>query len=306
MSSSSQLKKLIKEFQQRQPIRAGSLIMTVYGDAIAPRGGTVWLGSLINFLKPLGLNDRLVRTTISRLSKDNWLTPNQVGRKSYYSLTATGRKRFQSATPRIYAGPQTDWDGTWCLVFLPGHLRQKKDTLRRELGWLGFGNLAAGLLAHPNPDMEALKQTLEMNDVHDEAIILNKARHNLTSGKALEKLVHECWDLADLGDHYHEFLTRYRPVYKSLKESPLSSDEECALLRVLMIHDYRKILLRDPLLPTGLLPTQWEGTSAHQLCRNIYLLLLDGSERYFSENLETADGPLPAPSAIFYQRFGGL
>ena len=55
------LETLVDNFRNRRPIRAGSLIITVYGDAILPRGGTVWLGSLINLLEPLGLNQRLVR-----------------------------------------------------------------------------------------------------------------------------------------------------------------------------------------------------------------------------------------------------
>jgi DNA-binding transcriptional regulator PaaX len=55
------------------PVRANSLIITVYGDMIAPHGGSVWLGSFINLVKPLGINDRLVRTSVFRLSKDGWL-----------------------------------------------------------------------------------------------------------------------------------------------------------------------------------------------------------------------------------------
>ena len=38
---------LVAEFRSRTTLRAGSLITTVFGDAIAPRGGTVWLGSLM-------------------------------------------------------------------------------------------------------------------------------------------------------------------------------------------------------------------------------------------------------------------
>ncbi|WP_138379205.1 phenylacetic acid degradation operon negative regulatory protein PaaX [Luteithermobacter gelatinilyticus] len=306
MSGNPQLKKLIDDFHRQQPIRAGSLIITVYGDVIAPRGGTVWLGSLISFLEPLGLSDRLVRTTISRLSKDSWLSATQIGRKSYYSLTDSGRRRFQNATPRIYAGPLIDWDGSWCLVILPQHLKQKRDAARKELGWLGFGTVSSGLMAHPLPDFPALKQTLELLDIHEDVILLTKARHDMTSGRALETLVHECWDLEELGQLYQDFLSRYRPVYHALRKGPLPRDEECALLRILMIHEYRKILLKDPLLPTQLLPAHWEGTAAHQLCRNIYRLLLSASEQYFSATLETADGPLPAPGAEFFRRFGGI
>ena len=50
---SDHLELLIKRFQQQRPLRTGSLIITLFGDAIVPRGGTVWLGSLIELLAPM-------------------------------------------------------------------------------------------------------------------------------------------------------------------------------------------------------------------------------------------------------------
>ncbi|MDH3589938.1 MAG: hypothetical protein OEQ74_11100, partial [Gammaproteobacteria bacterium] len=78
---------LVEDFRAQRPIRAGSLLITVFGDAIAPHGGTVWLGSLIRVLEGFGINQRLVRTSVFRLVKDGWLTTEQIGRRSYYSLT---------------------------------------------------------------------------------------------------------------------------------------------------------------------------------------------------------------------------
>ena len=66
---------------------AKSLIVTLFGDAISPHGGVVWLGSLVDLVAPFGLNERVVRTSVFRLSKDGWLTSTQVGRRSAYGLT---------------------------------------------------------------------------------------------------------------------------------------------------------------------------------------------------------------------------
>ena len=52
-------------FQEQTPIRASSLFITLYGDAIEPHGWTVWLGSLIQLLEPIGIIERLTRTSIS-------------------------------------------------------------------------------------------------------------------------------------------------------------------------------------------------------------------------------------------------
>ncbi|MDO6806812.1 hypothetical protein Q4595_30420, partial [Wenyingzhuangia sp. 1_MG-2023] len=77
-------------------------VITIYGDAIEPHGGTVWLGSLIKLLEPIGINERLMRTTIFRLTQDGWLMSDKVGRRSYYSLTDPGRRKFKKAFRRVY------------------------------------------------------------------------------------------------------------------------------------------------------------------------------------------------------------
>ncbi|MCM2318589.1 MAG: phenylacetic acid degradation operon negative regulatory protein PaaX, partial [Pseudomonas sp.] len=79
MTSLAPLANLIQRFQEQTPIRASSLIVTVYGDAIEPHGGAVWLGSLIQLLEPMGINQRLIRTSVFRLTKDGWLKADKVG-----------------------------------------------------------------------------------------------------------------------------------------------------------------------------------------------------------------------------------
>ncbi|PCI33516.1 MAG: phenylacetic acid degradation operon negative regulatory protein PaaX [Alphaproteobacteria bacterium] len=300
------LKKLIQDFQGQQPLRVGSLIITVYGDLLALRGGAVWLGNVINLLEPLGINARHVRTAVSRLNKDNWISPHQVGRKSYYSLTDSGRRRFRNATPQIYAGPRSDWDQTWTLVILPDHKQINKDQAIKELGWLGFGRITKSILAHPMPDIRPLERTLEGLNIRDDVIILHQASHELTSSAALDIMVKGCWNLEELSVNYRKFLERFRPVHQSLAAGDLPGDHECLLIRLLMVHEYRKILLRDPRLPDSLMPAHWEGNSAYQLCRNIYQLLLGKSEHCLSTTMETEEGLLPPPTKELFQRFSGL
>ncbi|BBI54258.1 hypothetical protein HORIV_66790 [Vreelandella olivaria] len=109
---------LIDDFQKRRPIRAGSLIITVYGDSIVPRGGTVWLGSLSKLVEPIGINERLVRTSVYRLTNETWLRGEKIGRRSYYRLSGPGRRRFEQAFKRVYHGAQPAWSGQWTLVLL--------------------------------------------------------------------------------------------------------------------------------------------------------------------------------------------
>src|SRR5436190_15250989 len=72
----------IRRELETAPPRAKSLVVTVWGDALAPHGGAVWLSGLIRLLAPLGLNERLVRTSVYRLARDGWLASRQAGRRS--------------------------------------------------------------------------------------------------------------------------------------------------------------------------------------------------------------------------------
>ena len=152
---------LVKAFADAKPLRTGSLLVSVFGDSVAPRGGVVWLGSLIRMLEPLGISQRLVRTAAYRLVQDGILVNQQQGRNSYYSLTESGRHQFDEATARIYSRPTAVWDRHWCLVLTHDLSVEQRQDVRRELAWLGFGQLNSDTLAHPNPDEHLLFNQLD-------------------------------------------------------------------------------------------------------------------------------------------------
>ena len=169
---------LVDEFRSRTTLRAGSLITTIFGDAIAPRGGSVWIGSLIRCLEDFGASERLTRTSMFRLTKDGWFDVEQVGRRSYYRLTAEGSARFEQATHRIYGEPRQHWDGTWTLILLADVAAEQKDGVRKELTWLGFGTLTTNVLGHPAPDNvdEKFRQLIRLSEWALEAKDWEKAQ----------------------------------------------------------------------------------------------------------------------------------
>lgn len=304
MSIDTACKQLIKEFRSRPTLRAGSLITTVFGDSIAPRGGAVWLGSLIKAMAEFGISERLVRTSVFRLVKDGWLQSTQVGRRSFYSLTDEGSERFRAATHRIYGEPVTDWNGEWCLLLLSNLEAPVKELLRRECGWLGFGPLSANVLAHPSPDETDLDATLRRVGAADDVVIMSGRA--IRSDAAMRALVRSAWNLDDIDARYGKFVTMFRPLFAALKKTREVDPRTAFVTRTLLIQEYRKVLLRDPQLPHDLLPAGWHGTAAYQLCRNLYLGLHTASDDYLDEFMETADGPLPPPTGNYLQRFGGL
>jgi phenylacetic acid degradation operon negative regulatory protein len=297
----------IEDFLEQRPTRANSLIITVYGDFIAVHGGTVWLGSFIRLVEPLGLNERMVRTSVYRLSREKWLVSEQLGRRSHYSLTTSGKRRFEHAYRRIYFAPQDTWTGEWQMVLIPPSLGgAQRDALRKELAWAGYGALASGILAHPSADADALLDILQEAGAHDKVVAMKAANISALTSKPMLELVHECWNLDALAARYHDFIELFRPLLRTMRSVNKLDPEQCFLVQTLLMHDFRRTLLHDPQLPSQLLPANWSGGIARELCRDLYTITFPLAQQHLMSVCETVNGPLPAAAPYFYERFGGL
>src|ERR1700748_1959449 len=76
---------------KREPSRTGSIIITMFGDAIVPRGGSVSLSTPLEFCETLDIDASVVRTAMSRLTADGWFERSKIGRNSFYRLVQKGR-----------------------------------------------------------------------------------------------------------------------------------------------------------------------------------------------------------------------
>ncbi|WP_310625609.1 phenylacetic acid degradation operon negative regulatory protein PaaX [Limnohabitans sp.] len=285
------------------------MIISVFGDAILPRGGTIWLGGLIHLLEPLGLNERLIRTTVFRLVKDEWLTTQTQGRRTDYKLSSSGWRRFEEASRQIYAANAPHWDNRWRLVMLLAELPlRERERLRRALYWQGFGQMNANCFIHPSADLTSAFDALGvdgMADVLPKLMPLVALNPRLGHSANDSDMIHSAWDLEHLGANYMAFVSTYQSILDALRKSKISSiDEESAFLtRTLLIHDFRRLLLRDPELPEVLLPAKWPGQAARMLCKELYRRLLDPSERHLDNHLLLANGEAPLASDMVAQRF---
>jgi phenylacetic acid degradation operon negative regulatory protein len=292
---------LIAHFRRQRPLRAGSLIITVFGDALAPRGGAVSLASLIPLMAAFGLTERLVRTAAARLAADDWLATRRRGRRSEYRLSPAGRRRFTEATRRIYGGPAEAWNGRWTLVLMPGLDTPRRRRIRAALGWEGFGELDPGLLAHPTLTPAQAQAHLAAHGL-PEAPAIFAARASVPA--ADRRLLQRGWDLGDLALRYRRFIGHFAPLHARLTRQALAP-AAAFIVRTLLIHEYRRIHLRDPLLPQSLLPPDWPGTAASELCRGLYARVLPAAEAHLTRIASRLDGPLPPPEAQLLRRFGG-
>jgi phenylacetic acid degradation operon negative regulatory protein len=293
---------LVKRLRNQRPLRAGSLIMTIFGDAIMPRGGAITLGSLIKLATPFGLSERLVRTATARLAHDGWVKAQRVGKLSEYRLSGGGRERFAEATQRIYGESNSKWPGRWTLVVLPAMPAAARHRLRKELTWQGFGELASGVFAHPDVPVHGVELSLEGADSPADAFIFEA---DLAAHGVPARLVDLGWDLVDLAKRYQRFVRRFERAAAALRAQP-ADPASGFVLRTLLIHEYRRLHLRDPLLPKRLLPANWPGHRAAELCRDIYGRVFAASELHLSSVATRLKGALPPPDPSVMQRFGGI
>lgn len=279
----------ILEQLREEPSRTWSIIITVYGDAIVPRGGSVWLGTLLDFFGALEISDGVVRTAMSRLAADGWLERNRVGRNSFYRLADKGTETFRRATEHIYNPRTPEWHGHFEML-LPDN-GPDRDLMRSALEGAGFGAPVPGVWIAPvgtpiPPEASAAKRL--------------KAGGDDATNRTLAA---QSWPLAETSEAYRRFSAAFGPLHEALIAGGRLTDLESVVIRILLIHQYRRIVLRDPILPAEILPNDWPGMAARALCADIYGCVLAGSERWLDGNAVDESGACPAASPEIYSRF---
>jgi phenylacetic acid degradation operon negative regulatory protein len=298
----------IAHFLALDPPRSKSLVMTVFGDAIAPHGGKVWLGSMIELLAPFGVSDRLLRTSVFRLVQEGWLVASRDGRRSSYATRPQALPRLERANRRIYAPPGLHWDGRWTLLLAPnGSITTAlRGAVRKELEWEGYSMLAPGLLAHPAADLESLGHILARTGAEGKVFVCSAAAVPNVASRPLAELVDDGWDLSAVSASYRQFIDVFAPLLALLQTNDEVAPQAAFLMRTLLIHAYRRVQLHDPMLPIALLPEPWPGSDAYALARAIYRLTYALAEEHITVALRREDQAAPDADAAFYERFGGL
>ena len=269
-----------------EPSRTGSVVITLYGDAVAPRGGSLWVGTVLEIFEVLEVGGNVVRTAMSRLAGDGWLERRRAGRNSYYRLAEKGRATFEAAARRIYNGRSPGWDGALRVLVMAGGMLASGD--RGALEEAGYAPLAPGVLVAAAPGEMDVADAIHLRATAD--------------ASDLQALARQVWQTERLGLGYERFLRAFEP----LEEVGELSDLHALVARLLLIHEYRRMVLHDPLLPDALLPADWAGTRSRALCARLYQRLLPPSERWLDIHALAEDGPLPPPSVALAKRFSPI
>src|SRR5689334_15498384 len=104
-------------------------------------------------LDPLDISAPAVRTAVSRMVAQEWLTGTESGE---YALTEHARAWLDEAGARIYRTEVAGWDGEWHLrVLSPIADRARRERVRTRLRFLGLAPVSDSTWVSPRHSAEA-------------------------------------------------------------------------------------------------------------------------------------------------------
>jgi len=224
-------------------MRVWSLLVTVFGDLApdCPLDGP----TLSALMDGIGIKPEATRVALHRLRADGWITSQKKGRISEHRLTPKGRRDSEAARPRIYGRPNT------------------KETPAKVILMREAGNaLDPAVFASIGPRLFMCGQDAV---APSDAMTLATSDIPKWLGHQIEPTV---------------LLRSYEALFSVLNQidsevTAPSSPLEIAMLRVMIVHAWRRLVLKHPILPRTAHTPEWREHD----CRALITRLLDRFER---------------------------
>jgi len=241
-----------------------------------PRGGKVHVASLIDLVFPLGFSPNAIRLGLSRMARQGMFAIKKSGRLSYYSLSAKGVRWMEQGRVRAFEVKRRKWDGRWRFVVynIPETMRDLRDKLRCKLQSLGYANMSTSFWISPY-DLE-----VELHRYMAERSLLDYVETftaDYTGQRRNKKLAARIWHIDALTKQYRTFVRKYEKLISAYKRSAKSGIPmdlaDCFARRFCMTAEYVALRLADPMLPSELLPENWEGIRAEEIYADLLKLL---------------------------------
>ncbi|MEO3869973.1 PaaX family transcriptional regulator C-terminal domain-containing protein [Nonomuraea sp. B12E4] len=247
----------VERRRERGSAGARSLLLTVLGEFVLPRGGEVWTGTLVDALGALGVEEKSARQALSRTAAEGLLESVRHGRRVRWNLTEAGDRLLRAGTERIYGFMRRPhaWDGRWLVLTagVPETQRRLRHRLRTKLTWLGLGSPAPTLWVVPDAAKEAeVREVIRELDLADRAYAWTGSSAEIGD---TAKLISAAWDLDDVEKRYVGFI-------EDFEGRVVASDRAAFVNQVLLIQEWRRFPFLDPDLPAELLDHAWPGPRA--------------------------------------------
>lgn len=274
-------------------IRVWSLVVTIFGDVIEPRGGVVRLGVLQQITERLGLENNALRTAMSRLASDGWLERERIGRASFYRPSPMASEENAKACEVIYQFSRPGWNGRWIFALSTrseGFAQNCRDEIHKQ----NFAFYGRKLAISPDTDTSGKAPQIE------DAVMLSAEELSVHGGDAFKGNM----DFhVDCQSFYQNFITDVSQLVNNTNAIGSLNGLDAMALRTLLIHNWRRIVLKDVQWPSVARPQNWCGFEAQRLMREIYHKLLPASEAWLEARDGVPGGKMPAASVELFERF---
>lgn len=286
------LNPLIAQFHSAGRLRVWSLIITIFGDAIQPRGGRVSTARLQIVLERLQIEPGAFRTAMSRLAKEGWVKRERVGRSSFYELDSRGVEAFGPASARIYGTRAKRVSDGW-MIGVGFEASSEGRTANVEAA-KSSGGIPAGSNIHIWP----AKTAPDAEWFRERDMLSVKGEFQTIPKQLVDQLA---------PDQQKEAYLAIMNDFSGFSGSQLSqlSPLDAFAARSLLIHRWRRVALRCPNLPVELSPHGWPAEDCREFVAKLYKTLLPESEAWLNTPVK-GDSALPTPNWVFHSRFGGL
>ena len=245
--------------------------LSFYGDR---RGGEVAGTWFVAALESLGVSPAAVRQTLFRMERDGELISRRAGRVKMYRASPYARAEIGAGVQKIFATPETGWDGYWTLVLtrFPTEMRLERERVRNILQVEGFAPLGNGTYVHARDRAKRLRRAVGDLGV---AEFVTAFRVDKIHGVSDRDFAYAYWDLERLGEEYAVFLRRFDPLGRRRAATiPLATQFG---LRFAVVLSFLEVAWKDPELPASMLPARWAGVKARLLARRLYQRFLPGA-----------------------------
>lgn len=252
------------------PIRVWSLIVTVFGDIVMDRGtveapAPVWIAPLLELLARLGVDAASARTNFSRLVANGTLEREKAGRNTFYRLSAASRADFHLAARRIYGQALPRATGAFRLALI--ERATDRAAAREQLSQAGYRFISPGAAIWP-----------EYEGVAATALPAGVIGARAEALPTIVEAAHEAWQIEALAQGYCWFIE----TFDHLTHAPPREPESAITSRVLLVHHFRRLVLRDPFLHANALPPGWPGHTARTLFDAASLALEPTAKRWLA------------------------
>jgi phenylacetic acid degradation operon negative regulatory protein len=227
--------------------RVWSLVVTIFGDLAQAPDAELSGAALGRLAGAMGVRPEAVRVALHRLRKDGWLESRRTRGGSAYRLTEAGRRESAQASPRIYADA-AQAGRAWLVLRDPGSAAAAGEM--PGVTWLGA---SMGLAAR-----EVCGADLYVNEVPRDAPLPGWIRTRVCDAAA----VRAARDLA----------ARLGALQAGLAGAAPGPAQRVAL-RVLVVHGWRRVVLRVPMLPDHVFPDGWAGPECRRRVAGLLAVL---------------------------------